>query len=333
MALNLSLSRGFINPSLPSSYSLPAKIRSLDLPTATTFEFPASIFKFLKHFSSSLPLHIDNYYDDNNLPYGFNPDSFYSSLIDNSTHKRHLNQIHAQLLVSRLQYSGFLVTKFVNSSWNVGEIRYARKVFDQFPDPDVFLWNAIIRGYSRHNLFDVALEMYSRMQAAGVSPDCFTFPCVLKACSGLPSVEIGRLVHGQIFRHGFESDVFVQNGLVALSLFDKMEIPDVILWNAMISGYAKNGYADKAVELFQEMVSKNFRTDSITVRSTILACAQVGSLELARWMDDYVNNSSVLLQPLSRKLSDVAPLSLAVKKEEEKGLKRVWRLRNRNSSL
>ncbi|RVW72506.1 Pentatricopeptide repeat-containing protein [Vitis vinifera] len=281
-------------------------------------------------------------------------------------HKRHLNQIHAQLVVSGLVESGFLVTKFVNASWNIGEIGYARKVFDEFPEPSVFLWNAIIRGYSRHNLFGDAIEMYSRMQASGVSPDGFTLPCVLKACSGVPVLEVGKRVHGQIFRLGFESDVFVQNGLVALvwterpangsfenfranetmecepdwialvsvlraytdvedleqgksihgcvvklglefepdllisltamyakcgqvmvarSFFDQMEIPNVMMWNAMISGYAKNGYVNEAVGLFQEMISKNIRTDSITVRSAILACAQVGSLELAKWME------------------------------------------------
>ncbi|GAV71167.1 PPR domain-containing protein/PPR_2 domain-containing protein/PPR_3 domain-containing protein/DYW_deaminase domain-containing protein [Cephalotus follicularis] len=390
MAANISLTRNF-----------PAKIRPLDLKTVIPFEFPSLPLRFLKHFSC---------YQDSCLQYdylnhcSFNPDSFYASLIDNSTHKGPLNQTHAQLIVSGLKQSGFLMTKLVNAMSNMGEILHARKAFDEFPDPDVFLWNAIIRCYSRHNLFDLAIEMYSRMQLAWVSPDCFTLPQALKACSGLPALETGRSVHGQIFRHGFESDVFVQNGLVAFyakcgqieharivfdllydrtvvswtsiisgyaqngqpmealsifsqmrkmnvtpdwislvsviraysdiedleqgkyvhgcvikmggelesdlivsltamyakcgqvmvarSLFDQMKIPNVMLWNAMISGYAKYGYADEAVELFREMISRNIRTDSITVRSTILACAQVGSLKLARWMDEHISKSN-----------------------------------------
>lgn len=286
---------------------------------------------------------------------------------------------------------------------NLGEIHYARNMFDEFLDPDIYLWNAIIRGYSRHNLFEQALYMYLKMQSAGVSPDRFTIPYVLKACSGKTDIEMGRIVHGHIFRYGFESDVFVQNGLVALYakcsqierarivfdglndrtivswtsiisgyaqngqpvealkffyqmrqcnvkpdwialvsvlraytdvedlkqgksvqscvikmgldfepdllvsltamyskcglvsvarlLFDQMEIPNLILWNAMISGYAKNGYADEAVNLFRKMISKNLTPDSITVRATILACAHVGSLELARWIDGYISKS------------------------------------------
>ncbi|KAI8524365.1 hypothetical protein RHMOL_Rhmol13G0145000 [Rhododendron molle] len=271
------------------------------------------------------------------------------------------------------------------------------QVFDDFPDPYVHLWNAIIWVYFRHNLFSEAIEMYWRMQVCGVRPDCFTLPPVLKACSGFVAIEAGRVVHGQVFRHGFGSDMFLQNGLVdlyakcgqvaqarvifdgvydktivswtsiisgyaqngqpveALTIFSEMRKLDVksdwialvsilraytdiedleqrksihgcvikmglefeldlcigltamyakcghndcpeeamvILWNAMISGYAKNGCPEEAMELFRRMMSKNIRPNLITVISTILACAQVGSLEQARWMDNYVNNTS-----------------------------------------
>ncbi|CAL2249528.1 unnamed protein product [Prunus armeniaca] len=388
---------------------LPAKFRMPAPKTATfsEFEIPVSFaFTFLSHNCSSA-LRLDPcYYGDQQLHYSYDSDSFFASLIDGSTQKSHLGQIHAQLLVLGLQDSGFLITKLVNASSNLGYVRYARRVFDEFTDPDVFLWNAIIRCYSRHIVFADALEMYARMQAMGVSPDGFTFPHVLKACSGLPDLEMGRRVHGQVLRHGFESDAFVQNGLVALyakcgrieraravfdclsertivswtsiisgyaqngqplealrifdlmrklnvkldwivlvsvlkaytdvedlgqgtsvhgclikmglefepdllialtamyaksgqvmaarSFFDQMETPNLILWNAMISGYAKNGYAEEAVELFREMISKSIRPDSITMRSAILACAQVGSVGLARWMDDYISKTEYI---------------------------------------
>lgn len=402
MALNRCFIKRILYPFFSLSLSFPSKIQRLAPATAIAFESPPSFYISLKYYSS-LPLNLDPYYDHESLFYNFNLDSFYASLIDNATHKRHLDQIHAQLLASGSQESGFLITKFVNVSSNLGYIWYARKVFDEFKDPSVFLWNAIIRGYSKHNFFFEAIEMYSRMQVMGISPDCFTFPHVLKACAGLPALEVGRRIHCQIFRHGFEGDAFVQNGLVALyakcgqierartvfdglcdrtivswtsiisgyaqngqpvealrifsqmrqldvkldwiilvsvlksytdiedleqgksihgciikmglefepdllisltamyakggqvmvakTFFDQMKTSNVILWNAMISGYAKNGYAEEAVELFHEMISKNIKTDSVTMSSAILACAQVGSLELARWIDDYISKS------------------------------------------
>ncbi|KAH7838564.1 hypothetical protein Vadar_028233 [Vaccinium darrowii] len=372
--------------SLPKTIAIPSRIQRLLTNTLTPISFT-------QHLSSS-PLPLDS----------FDPESFYTSLLSNLTTNRQLNQIHAQLFVSGLQDNGFIMTKFINVSGDLGEICRARQMFDDFPYPYVHLWNAIIRVCSRHNLFSEAIEMYWRMQVCGVRPDCFTLPHVLKACSGLTAIEVGRVVHGQILRYGFETDGFMQNGLVDLyakcgqierarvvfdglgdktivtwtsivsgyaqnghpvealtifsemrkldvkpdwialvsvlraytdvedveqgksvhgcvikmglefepdlrigltamyakcgqvtvakSLFDQMELPNVILWNAMISGYAKNGCAEEAVQLFREMMSKNIRPNSITVISSILACAQVGSLEQARWMDNYVNNTS-----------------------------------------
>jgi pentatricopeptide repeat protein len=71
-----------------------------------------------------------------------------------------------------------------------GEIRFAGNIFEEFREPDVFLWNAIIRGDSRHNMFGDTVEMYLRMQVARVSPGRFTSPSV-KACCGLPALRMG----------------------------------------------------------------------------------------------------------------------------------------------
>ncbi|XP_027349168.1 pentatricopeptide repeat-containing protein At3g12770 [Abrus precatorius] len=365
----------------------------------TAFEIPACLFlKFIKCRYSSSAFHPKHFV---NLDRCFNSDSFYASLIDKSTHKRHIDQIHNQLVVSGLQHNGFLMTKLVNGSSNLGQFCYAHKLFDEFRNPDVFMWNAIIRSYSRNNMFRDTIEMYRWMRWKGVHPDGFTFPYILKACTELLDFGLSCLVHGQIIRYGFGSDVFVQNGLVALyakcghigvarvvfdelydrtvvswtsiisgyaqngeamealrlfkqmrntdvkpdwialvsvlraytdvddleqgrslhgsiikmgledepdllisltsfyakcglvtvarSFFDQMKMPTVIMWNAIISGYAKNGHAEEAVHLFHDMISRNIEPDSITVRSAILATAQVGSLKLAKWMDDCVS--------------------------------------------
>ncbi|RDX83210.1 Pentatricopeptide repeat-containing protein, partial [Mucuna pruriens] len=381
---------------LLSLFPLTTKIQK-----ATTSEIPTClVLKSIKYLCSSSALYHEHFISHDRF---FNSDSFYASLIDNSTHKRHLDQIHNQLVVSGLQHNGFLMTKLVNGSSNIGLICYARKLFDEFCYPDVFIWNAIIRSYSRNNMFRDTVKMYRWMRWTGVHPDGFTFPYVLKACTELLDFGLSCLIHGQIIGYGFGSDVFVQNGLVALyakcdnigmakvvfnglyhrtivswtsiisgyaqngeamealrmfsqmrntdvkpdwialvsilraytdvddleqgkslhgciikmgledepdllisltafyakcglvtvarSFFDKMKTPNVIMWNAMISGYAKNGLAEEAVHLFREMISRNIKPDSITVRSAVLACAQVGSLELAQWMDDYVSKS------------------------------------------
>jgi pentatricopeptide repeat protein len=97
-----------------------------------------------------------------------------------------------------------------------------------------------------------------------MSPDNFTFVQVINACAGLGALEDGRHVHEQIIQSGYESDVFVQNGLVGMyvkcgsmedagRVFNKMPSQDVVTWTAMISGHVKCGQGQKALELFQQM--------------------------------------------------------------------------------
>ncbi|KAK6918929.1 Pentatricopeptide repeat [Dillenia turbinata] len=382
---------------IPLLRKLP-KSQLLTSSPAVSFEFPANF----KHYSTSA-LSLDCCFPDDANLFSSDPHQFYGSLIDRSSHKYHLNQIHAQLFLSGLQYNSFLATKFVASSWKMGEIHYASKVFDQIPVPEIYLYNAMIRGFAKHNMYDDAIQTYSRMLFSGFLPDVFTLPCVLKACFSPMTYEIGNAVHAQIFRLGFESNVVVQNGVVAFyakgnqierarivfdglrdrtvvswtsmisgytqngqprealaifsemreldveldwialvsvikaltdvedleqgmavhgnvlkmglelehdlaialtamyakcgeveiarSLFDKRKIEHVLLWNAMISGYAKSGFAEEAIELFKNMKYVNLKPDSVTVRSAVLASAHMGSLELAKWMDDYISNS------------------------------------------
>ncbi|KAF3780467.1 hypothetical protein EJ110_NYTH39189 [Nymphaea thermarum] len=98
--------------------------------------------------------------------------------------------------------------------------------------------------YAWSGPFDQALVLYRRMIYNGVSPNKFTFPFVLKACSGLSALEDGRKIHDDAVRAGLESDVFVATALIdmyskcgcldsAYQVFEKMWQRDVLAWSSM----------------------------------------------------------------------------------------------------
>ncbi|KAM1017822.1 hypothetical protein ACFX2A_048339 [Malus domestica] len=108
-------------------------------------------------------------------------------------------------------------------------------------------------------------------------------------CSGMPDLEMGRRVHGQVFRHGFESDVFVQNGLVALyakscridrarAVFDGLGERTVVSWTSMILGYAQNGQPLEALRIFGLMRKLNVKPDWIVLVSVRKAYTDVENL-------------------------------------------------------
>lgn len=144
-----------------------------------------------------------------------------------------------------------------------------------------FAWNALISGYAELGQFEDALALYFQMEEEGVEPDRFTFPRVLKACSGLGSIRIAEAVHRHVVRSGFGNDGFVLNALVdmyakcgdivkARRVFDMISNGDLVSWNSMLVGYFRHGLVVEAMDLFKQMVRAGFDPDSVAI-STMLA--------------------------------------------------------------
>ncbi|GLJ49382.1 hypothetical protein SUGI_1044860 [Cryptomeria japonica] len=103
-----------------------------------------------------------------------------------------VKQFHAHILVSGLHKNTQLATKLVIMYTKLRGLADARLIFDQMYDPPLFLWNILIK----ENSSKEALALYNRMRQAGVQPDHFTFPLVLKACGKLSDLQTGTLFPG-----------------------------------------------------------------------------------------------------------------------------------------
>jgi len=223
----------------------------------------------------------------------------YAHLLQVSSNMKTLTQVHTHILITGLSQDMFLGSKLINLYAMWGSPENARLVFDNISQPNTFLWNTVIRGYSRNGRFQDAVTLYCEMQRAGLRPDNFTFPFVLKACAGLSSLREGKEIHYYIVRNGFDSDVFVQAGLInmyskcgsmedACQVFDRMYARDAVSWTAMIDGYVENGQANEALELFHQMQLAGMMPDSVTFLCVLAACSNLGSLQRGKWVHDHI---------------------------------------------
>ncbi|MBA0605711.1 hypothetical protein Godav_018255 [Gossypium davidsonii] len=204
---------------------------------------------------------------------------------------RSLKQIHA-----------FLITKGFNSNSSAlrelifkaameisGTLNYAHKVFDRISEPDIFMWNTIIRGSAQSQNPLKAILRYTQMAKRGIQPDGFTFPFVLKACTKLCWSKMGFGIQGKALKMGFMENSFLRNTLiyfhancgdlsVASELFDDSAKKDVVPWSALTSGYAKRGELDVARRYFDDMPVK----DLVSWNVMITGYAKRGEMESAR---------------------------------------------------
>lgn len=200
------------------------------------------------------------------------------------------------MLLNSTYKPNFLLSKIVD----LKDYPYASIVFSHILEPNVYAFNVMIRGLTTTwKNYTLAIEFYYQMKSLGLKPNNFTYPFVFIACGNLELINHGRLGHSLVFKIGLDNDGHVSHSLVTMyarngeleyarKVFDEISEKDVVSWNSMISAYSKKGYAQNAVELFQEMRDAGFEPDDMTLVSVLVACGDLGDLSLGRWIEKLV---------------------------------------------
>ncbi|KAG9456045.1 hypothetical protein H6P81_000553 [Aristolochia fimbriata] len=167
-------------------------------------------------------------------------------------------QLQCNIIKMGLEFNSFCEGSLIDMYAKCSSMVEARKVFDTVKYPDVIAWTVIITGYVRVGSSDKALDLFLRMKEQGVKPDQVMFVTALNAC-----VHLGRLKE-------------------ARDLFAQMPNPNVVAWNALISGHAQNGCEVESVSFFQEMQGKGINPNRSTLGSVLSAIASMAALDQGR---------------------------------------------------
>ncbi|KAL6312424.1 hypothetical protein AAG906_016378 [Vitis piasezkii] len=187
------------------------------------------------------------------------------SLIKTCKSMAQLKQIHSQTIRTGLISNPIVPAQIIAfcCKHELGDMEYARMVFDTMPEPNHFVWNNMIKG----------------ILVWGCHADEYTYPLLLKRFTGYGG-EVWKELHDHIVKLGFSSNVFVQNALihlyslsgevsVARGVFDRSSKSDVVTWNVMISGYNRSKQFDESMKLFDEMERMRVLPSSITLVSVL----------------------------------------------------------------
>ncbi|KAL5741995.1 hypothetical protein ACOSP7_028727 [Xanthoceras sorbifolium] len=201
-------------------------------------------------------------------------------LLESCSCLSHLKIIHAHMIrthtITDVFSASRLIAFCINPTFQANLLNYAFTIFCQLQNPNLFIYNTFIQGFSASENPYQSLHLYTQLQTQGLFPDNLTFPFLVKACTKLGSVYMGIQVHGQIIKHGLVNDVYVQNSPVHMyatcgdsrhysNIFRRMHRLDVVSWTSMIAGYSKCRDVESARELFDRMPEKNLVTWSIMI--------------------------------------------------------------------
>lgn len=234
---------------------------------------------------------------------GVDPDNYtLIKLLNACGNIRHLEwgkHIHAEALKRKWACDLFVKTCILDMYAKCGSMVSAQRVFDGLSRPDVVSWNAMLAAYVQQGSENRSVQVYEDMREEGVSPNNRTFVSLLQACGMLAEHEEGNLVgerlvkanalkmvkavHSDAWTKGLDENLFVSNTLVrvygkcasiadARHVFDRLFMPDLVSYNAMLAAYVEMDEGETALQLYQQMLEEGMMPDVRTFVSALRAC-------------------------------------------------------------
>ncbi|CAA0830475.1 Putative pentatricopeptide repeat-containing protein [Striga hermonthica] len=197
-------------------------------------------------------------------------------------------QIHCLALKHRFTEDNIVKNSLLTCYGKCGEINECEILFSRMVDKDEVAWNSMISGYLHGEMLVEAMDLVKLMLQNGQRLDLFTFATVLSACASVATLEHGMEIHACAVKARLASDVVIGSALVdmyakcgrieyASRFFEQMPIKNVYSWNSMISGYARHGDGEKALEIFTRMKIENQqKPDHVTFVGVLSACSHMG---------------------------------------------------------
>lgn len=192
-------------------------------------------------------------------------------------------EVHAQILKNSIEKNMYIGSTLVWLYCKCGAYVYATNVLENMPLRDVVSWTAMISGHARHGHGSEALEFLNDMLWEGVDPNPYTYSSALKACAKQEAVNQGKWIHAFANKTHSISNVYVGSALIdmyfkcgyvedAFRVFDQMPERNLVSWNVMIVGYARNGHCQQALKLMYRMQAEGIKVDDSILAIVLNAC-------------------------------------------------------------
>ncbi|KAL6136775.1 hypothetical protein ACLB2K_062070 [Fragaria x ananassa] len=222
----------------------------------------------------------------------------YASLLQTCTKAVSLThglQIHAHVIKTGLETDRFVGNSLLSLYFKlIPNMAQTQKVFDALYFKDVISWTSMITGYVRAGKPATSVELFWEMVRFGIEPNDFTVSAVVKACSQLGRVSLGRCLHCLVVSRGCDSNPVIISALIdmygrnhrpgdARQLFDEMREPGAICWTSVISALTRSDLFREALGYFYLMQRcYGLFPDGFTFGTVLTACGNLERLRQGR---------------------------------------------------
>ncbi|XP_062231988.1 pentatricopeptide repeat-containing protein At4g18520, chloroplastic-like [Phragmites australis] len=205
--------------------------------------------------------------------------------------KEEVQQMHAfTLKTGRFCYIN-ICNALISVYSDIGSLIQAESIFKTTQSPDIVSWAAVMAGCVKNLQFQKACGYFRELSNTGAPSDQHCVATIINACTGLQDLDKGRQIHSLALKLGLLLVDFVSASLLnmyakchciegAAELFSHTLFPrNLVVTNAMLSGYCWNFLPEKALLLFCREYYFGLRPDHFTFSTVLSACADIGAKE------------------------------------------------------
>ncbi|XP_051137224.1 pentatricopeptide repeat-containing protein At1g71460, chloroplastic [Andrographis paniculata] len=266
---------------------------------------PHAIYKDIRKFARENKLKealaILDYMDRFGIPTNV---TTFSSLIAACVRAKSIDaakQVHVHIRINGLEKNVFLQTKLVNMYASCGSIEDAKRLFESMSVTSIYPWNALLRGnvVLGHRNYREVLSSFLEMRYAGVELNVYTFSCLIKSLAGARALNQGLKTHGILVKNGLLGSCITRTSLVdmyfkcgkinlACRVFEEVEERDVVVWGAMIAGFAHNRLQWEALAYTRRMVNEGIEVNSVVLTSILPVIGEILAPKIGKEVHAYV---------------------------------------------
>ena len=167
--------------------------------------------------------------------------------------------LHAEAHSKDMLSNVFVANALINMYGKCAIVETAENVFGAITEHNVGSWNGMLSAYVENGEEEKAFWLYHKMKQQDVSLNDGTITCILRVSKTL---EVSRTIHFDVVSAGYEQNLSVAASLIhaygscasmadAQCCFDELWRPDIVSWNAGISGYTREGNAIASLGMFE----------------------------------------------------------------------------------
>ncbi|KNA14719.1 hypothetical protein SOVF_105010 [Spinacia oleracea] len=215
---------------------------------------------------------------------------FYSKLGDMKAAKKVFDEIDQKNVVSwNSLLAGYLKYK---------DLSMAKQLLDQMPFKDIVSWNSMLSGYARSGDMDKAYFLFQQMPDKNLA----SWNAMVSGYVECGKIDMARRFFDAMPQRNSISWISIISGYskcgdvdAAQNLFIDMPKKDVRLFNAMIACYAQNSRPKEAIQLFNDILERKLidQPDKMTLASVLSACSQLGDLDRGSWIESYMRRLGI----------------------------------------